>query len=178
MKVLISGGCRNGKSTLAQDLTLALAHGGTHYYVATMVPGDAEDRARIARHLDARAGLGFQTIECGRHILQSLNGAQRGACFLVDSLTALLANEMFLNEAIDESAPERVRAELLAFAAHVDDAVFVSDGIYADAESCNAETETYRQGLASIDRALAAQCDAVVELCAGIKTVHKGVLPL
>ena len=38
-------------------------------------------------------------------------------------------------------------------------------------------TQAYRKGLADADRALAARCDCVAELCGGNITVHKGVLP-
>ena len=38
------------------------------YYLATMIPVDDEDRARIARHLSEREGWGFETIEQGRNI--------------------------------------------------------------------------------------------------------------
>ena len=38
MTILISGGSKSGKSMLAQELTLRLAGGGKHYYVATMIP--------------------------------------------------------------------------------------------------------------------------------------------
>ena len=69
MKAFISGGAKNGKTTLGQDLAVYLAAGGTHYYVATMISADAEDDERIRRHIADRAGLGFETIECPRHIL-------------------------------------------------------------------------------------------------------------
>ena len=42
MTYFISGGAKNGKSTLAQDLTVALANGGKHYYVATMISSGSE----------------------------------------------------------------------------------------------------------------------------------------
>ena len=51
MTVFLSGGAKNGKSTLAQHLAKALAAGGPLYYVATMIPHDREDHACIARHL-------------------------------------------------------------------------------------------------------------------------------
>ena len=38
-------------------------------------------------------------------------------------------------------------------------------------------TERYRRALAGIDRMLARECDTVVELAAGRRIVHKGVLP-
>ena len=52
MKIWITGGAGSGKSSLAQELASALAAGGPHYYVATMVPRDDEDRRRISRHID------------------------------------------------------------------------------------------------------------------------------
>ena len=59
MTIFISGGAKSGKSSLAQDLTVALAQGGKRYYVATMIPTDAEDHKRIQLHLADRDGLGF-----------------------------------------------------------------------------------------------------------------------
>ena len=38
MTVFISGGAKCGKSTIAQNLTVALSKGGKHYYIATMIP--------------------------------------------------------------------------------------------------------------------------------------------
>ena len=73
MTILITGGAKNGKSDFAQDLAVSLAGGAVHYYLATMIPCDAEDHYRIKKHLESRAGLGFETIECGRNILSCLN---------------------------------------------------------------------------------------------------------
>ena len=54
MSVFISGGCKNGKSFYAQRI--AKAGGAPLYYIATMIPHDEEDLARIRRHRDERAG--------------------------------------------------------------------------------------------------------------------------
>lgn len=180
MTILLSGGARNGKSDLAQELALTLARGGRRYYVATMIPGDAEDYARIASHLDRRAGMGFETIECGREILSCLDRADREGTFLLDSVTALLTNELFPREknyALDEAAADRCREALAAFAGQVKNAVFVSDGICSDAGRYSPETECFRRKLGEIDRTLARCCDTVIEMCAGTILVHKGALP-
>ena len=65
MNVFISGGCKNGKSYYAQKLAsdLAREQGKPLYYIATMIPRDEEDRARIRRHLAERDGWGFETLE-------------------------------------------------------------------------------------------------------------------
>jgi len=47
MTVFISGGAKCGKSSFAQNLTVALAGNGKRYYVATMIPTGEEDYARI-----------------------------------------------------------------------------------------------------------------------------------
>ena len=69
MKIFFSGGCKNGKSTLAERSIKALAGDGPLYYIATMIPHDEEDRERIRRHVASRAGMGFETLEQGRNVL-------------------------------------------------------------------------------------------------------------
>ena len=73
MSTFISGGCKNGKSLYAQRV--ARAAGAPLYYIATMIPRDWEDDARIARHRAEREGWGFETLECGRSILSCLDRA-------------------------------------------------------------------------------------------------------
>ncbi len=177
MTIFLSGGAKNGKSSLAQDLAVRLAGDGSLYYVATMVPVDEEDRQRIRRHVADRAGLGFQTVECGRHILSALDGVDRTGTFLLDSVTALLMNEMFTDVGVDPSAGERCAAELTAFIRAVENAVIVSDAIYSDAERYDEITELYRAALARADRACAAACDTVIEMVAGQPVIYKGGLP-
>ncbi len=176
MTVFLSGGAKNGKSMLAQRLSKALAGGGRLYYAATMIPHDGEDDARIARHRREREGWGFETVECGRDVMAAFSHLPRGTV-LFDSVTALMANEMFHGPEIDTEAPLRVREELNALADWAENAVFVSDFIYSDAGHYDPWTEQYRRALAEADRELCRRCDAVAELCAGNIIVHKGVLP-
>ena len=72
MTIFLSGGAKNGKSTLAQELAVKLSGAGKRYYVATMIPTDEEDLARIRRHVADRDGLGFETIECSKNMLSCL----------------------------------------------------------------------------------------------------------
>lgn len=180
MNIFISGGNKNGKSGYAQDIAVKLADGGSLYYVATMIPYDDEDRLRVRRHIENRAGMGFETIEAGRNIQSVFDRADEKGTFLVDSTTALLLNEMFpethAGEA-DPAAAERCIEGLLEMCDRAGNAIFVSDYIYSDAARYDDFTENYRSSLASIDRALAGRCDTVIEVCAGNLIVHKGVLP-
>lgn len=179
MTYFISGGAKNGKSTHAQDLTVALAKGGKHYYVATMISTGEEDDKRIRRHIADRDGLGFETVECFKNIMDCLNTADRNGVFLVDSVTALIQNALFPIEKdyeMDLEAANRCADELVEFAKTVRHVVFVSDYIYSDAERYSESTEMYRKCLADIDRRLAAVCDTVVEMSAGQPIIHRGDL--
>lgn len=181
MIVFITGGAKNGKSSLAQDLAVALAKGGTHYYIATMIPSDDEDLERIRRHRDDRAGMGFETVECGKNILSCLDQVDKSGAFLLDSATALLLNELFPDPTscdMDVDSAYCCGDELVTFAKSVENIVIVSDYIYSDAERYDEVTETYRKCLATIDRKLAAISDTVLEVSAGNIYVHKGALPV
>ena len=177
MKVYISGGCKNGKSMLAQTLAKNLAKDAPLYYIATMIPHDREDNARIEKHLEDRAGWGFETLEQGRDLLKCLENADANGTFLLDSVTALVQNEMFQEDKIDLSAGARVSADMAEFASKVKNIVMVSDYIFGDAERYDDLTEEYRRALAMADKA-AKDCDLVVEVLAGNYIVHKGELVL
>ena len=176
MSTYISGGCKNGKSLYAQRV--AMAGGSPLYYVATMIPRDGEDRARIERHRRERSGWGFETLECGRDILRCLEHADPMGSFLLDSVTALLSNEMFPPEGVQPDAWRDVADALETFVRRAPNAVLVSDYIFSDAQLYDDLTETYRRGLAGIDRRMAACCDNVVEVCCGQFIAHKGAVPI
>ena len=176
MTVFISGGAKCGKSSLAQDLSVALAKGEKHYYVATMIPSGEEDYDRIRRHIADRDGLGFETVECFKNIMSV---ADTDGTYLVDSVTSLIQNSLFpveKNYEMDLDGASRCADALIQFAGTVRHAVFVSDYIYSDAERYSESTEMYRKCLADIDRRLAKVCDTVIEISAGQFIIHKGDL--
>lgn len=174
--IYITGGAKNGKSSLGQDAACRIARreGLNLYYVATMIPTDDEDLSRIARHREDRAGLGFTTLEQGRDLAPV---AEKSGFYLVDSVTALLANLMFPPQGFDPEAPQKAVADLLAFLDKAGGAVLISDYIGGDGGDYDDWSRQYMAGLAYLDRTLAARCDAVAELCAGIPIVYKGKLP-
>lgn len=177
MKIFLSGGCKNGKSSIACRLAMQLARGGPLYYVATMLPRDQEDVARIDYHVRRRRGLGFQTIEWGRNI-DLCRLPKAGATVLLDSVTALVQNETFQPDSSFDPCQERVARQLLEFSQRTDHMIFTSDYLYSDAGCYNPLTKAYCKALAHVDRQLADACDVVVEVCAATLTVHKGKLPL
>ncbi len=87
---LILGGARSGKSSLAEER--ARATGKPVTVIATATAGDAEMKARIARH-QADRDSAWQVIEepfrLGK-VLEEQSG--KGHCLLVDCLTLWLTN--------------------------------------------------------------------------------------
>lgn len=181
MTVFISGGAKNGKSTLAQNIAVSLSGGSKHYYVATMIPSGAEDYDRIRRHIADREGLDFETLECSRNLMDCLENVDKDSTFLVDSVTALVQNALFPIEKeyeMDPGGVDRCTNELIEFAQTVSHVVYVSDYIYSDAQRYSETTEAYRKCLADADRRLAKACDVVIEVSAGQVIFHKGGLSL
>ena len=175
MKVFISGGCKNGKSLYAQNIALA-EPSRPLYYIATMKRADEEDDKRIAMHKLERAGCGFETIEQSKRIEDILHKCDPKGSFLLDSLTALLANEMFTAATgVSHNAVIRIIEGLKKIARSVENIVIVSDNIYSDAAVYDALTEEYRKSLAMIDREAAKLSDLVIEVSYSGLIFHKTV---
>lgn len=183
MIALITGGCKNGKSNRAQDLAVSFSQKqkGKLYYVATMISTGAEDDERIKKHVENRKGLGFETIELKYRIedlVDVIRKDENPPAFLVDSLTALLANEMFRTDAkgnfyVDHDVAGRVQKGLGIL---IDECqrsgasiVFVSDGIYSDSIIYGDETIEYQCGLAQLEQLISKRADEVMEMTAGVK---------
>ena len=178
MKIFISGGCKNGKSTYAQVLAKR-QQPGPLYYIATMKAVDREDEERINKHCREREGLGFITVEQPCGIENILEKCDYGGSFLLDSLTALLANEMFpvrgsAENIVDTGACKRISAGLTKILSRIRRIVIVSDYIYSDAMLFDPLTEEYRKSLAALDRLAAKHCDVVLEAAYAQLIVHKG----
>jgi len=176
MKIFLSGGCKNGKSYYAQHLAKS-QNKGLMYYVACMRPVDGEDEERIKRHRDEREGWGFLTVEQHVDIEKILDISDSGGSFLLDSTTALLANEMFLLDgSVNENAADKIIEGLCQILAEIQDIVIISDYIYSDAVIYEPLTEKYRESLAKIDKYLAKHCDVVLEVVNTQIITHKGYI--
>ena len=174
MRIFVLGGCKNGKSYYAQHLAKAQETNAL-YYVATMKSADSEDDKRIERHRQERDGWGFMTIEQPADIESILQKCDCGGSFLLDSLTALLSNEMFLPDgSVNELAERKIENGLLSILDKIENIVIVSDYIYSDAKIYDPLTEKYRKSLARLDRTMAEKCDVVLEIAFSSLIIHKG----
>ena len=197
MNIFISGGCKNGKSYYAQKRAKEQAEllQKPLYYIATMIPHDEEDHARIRRHLAEREGWGFETLEQGVNLTALLkrDDVDLNGVFLLDSVTAIMENEMFrrvetraeegeeqglkgsanIEIVYDPTAAERVKNDMVTFAKATGNTVCVSDGIYGDMGEYSQSTEDYRRALAAADLAIAKACDQVIEIAYGTEEIWK-----
>ena len=138
-------------------------------------PCDADELERIRIHRAARAGKGFVTLEQGRNLPVCLEQADHSGVFLLDSVTALLANEMFRPDgSVDWTAGERLANDLVRFSQLARSVVFVADFVFSDGRDYGALTEDYRSALGHIGVKLAQACGNVAELSASIPIWYKG----
>lgn len=174
MRIFISGGCKNGKSSYAQILAKHMQTKNGLYYVATMIASDKEDDLRIELHKKDRIDLGFETLEIHENIFESLKKYDKEASYLVDSTTALLSNQMFKNGNVFKDAYLEVAKDFANSLNIYKNIVIVSDYIYSDSLIYNNLTNLYRKGLAYIDKEIAKKSDIVIEMVYGNIVVYKG----
>ncbi len=170
MRTLVLGGASSGKSEYAESAAVGLAL--PRYYIATMMPFDSEDVARIDRHRAMRADKGFITMERYTN-LAGLVLPKRGTA-LLECLGNLSANEVFSDDGAGEDALGAVLRGIDALSAQCTDLVVVSNDVFCDGADYDAETRRYIDILANVNHALAARFDNVVELVCGIPIMIKG----
>ncbi|WP_250277453.1 bifunctional adenosylcobinamide kinase/adenosylcobinamide-phosphate guanylyltransferase [[Clostridium] colinum] len=174
MIVYVSGGCKNGKSSIAEKIAFSLKEEDKpFYYIATMCPTDEEDLIRIEKHKKNRLHLNFKTIEIQKDIKNIENLCDLKGTFLIDSVTALLANEMFKDNLMLE-AYKKVSEDLLYIISKMRNVVLVSDYIFSDSIKYDEITNTYKKGLAFIDKSCVKNADVLIEVCYNNIIVHKG----
>ena len=176
MNILISGGAKSGKSTYAEDLLLKLANNKTHYYIATMIPYDEEDHKRILNHQEKRKDKGFQTLEVGTDITNLISKLNKNDYLLLDSLTALVLNEMFKNEnkLTIEELEDKLCKDFSIILTYFKNIIMVSDYIFSDCDNFSDYTTNYLKIYGHLLKMIAKKCDVVIEMNNGIKTIHKG----
>ena len=171
---LIIGGSGSGKSAIAE--TLIVSYGASRrYYIATMSASDAESQRRIARHRRMRDGKGFETLECPTDLATAVPDA--AGDILLECLSNLVANEMFLAGESRENTICKVMGGIDALCRSNDHVIIVTNNVFEDGISYPRETETYIACLGELNRRLAEAADLVIEAHAGIPTALKGELP-
>lgn len=180
-RALVFGGARSGKSAYAEQL--AAASGKQVIYVATAAAGDAEMTARIVHHR-AQRPQHWHTVEEPIALAAALaewRAPQR--LVLVDCLTLWLSNLMF-NDGTQYpdvgmiELPARFheqRAALLdELAIERGDVVLVSNEVGMGIVPWGAVSRSYADEAGRLNQSVAAVCDRVAFVAAGLPLMLKG----
>ena len=172
-RMLVLGGARSGKSRYAETTARDRAGTGGLCYIATAEPGDEEMRARILEH-QARRGPEWSLIEAPIAVAPAIREAQaQGRLALVDCLTLWLSNLM-----MNESDVDAATAELVdAVATTTGGLLLVSNEIGLGLAPMTPLGRRFRDAQGRLNQTIAAACDTVVFVAAGLPVALKGEAP-
>lgn len=204
---IVYGGSASGKSSYAESFAVSLQGEGRLLYIATMYPYkwntteiDPETMQRIERHRAMRADKGFDTVECYRHVEHIV--AKRQDVLLLECMSNLLANEMYLEQDSDDGGLAETMSEvekagvgmsetlspvskkivqaLVNLSTRVQDVVIVTNDVFSDGGSLTYDESTreYVKNLAEINCALARVAETVTEVVCGIPVIVKKNHPM
>ena len=180
---IVYGGSASGKSSYAESFAMSLQGEGRLLYIATMYPYkwntteiDPETMQRIERHRAMRADKGFDTVECYRHVEHIV--AKRQDVLLLECMSNLLANEMYLEQDSDDGGLAETMSEvekagvgmsetlspvskkivqaLIDLSTRVQELVIVTNDVFSDGGSLTYDESTreYVKNLAEINLSL------------------------
>jgi adenosylcobinamide kinase/adenosylcobinamide-phosphate guanylyltransferase len=165
---LVLGGARSGKSAHAQ--ALAEAAGGELVFIATAEAYDDEMRERIARHRADR-DTRWRTVEAPRDLVGAIEREDGvGRTILVDCLTLWLSNLLLADEDLD-AAGVALREAVAGVRGRI---IFVSNEVGFGIVPENALARAFRDAQGRLNQRVAAACEAVDLVVAGIRIAVKG----
>lgn len=166
---LVIGGARSGKSRCAQ--ALAEAHPGEIELVVTAEILDAEMRERVARHQTERPAH-WRVTEAPLELPAAIAKLARpDASVLVDCLTLWLSNVLCTQE---NRLEERIGALCAAVSGAGGQLVMVSNEVGWSIVPENALARRFRDEQGRLNQRLAALCDEVTLVAAGLPLKLKG----
>lgn len=180
MIIFISGGSKSGKSRIGESFSKTLHKEGELYYLATMKPMGNEDVKRIENHKKDRIGTSFRAVEINYNIEKAKEFLKKEDTVLLDSITSLLANEMFKGEllleeeSIEKKVSEKIFKEVKELSLKVKNLIIVSDYIFSDSIIYDHITENYKRELGAVNTGLSKLSDASIYVSYGIMEVFKG----
>ena len=166
--IFVLGGARSGKSHRALELARDMAP--DRVFIATAEPSDAEMAERIERHrVDRRSG--FSTLDAPLELFEALEAAASpDRVVVVDCLTLWLSNLMHYGRDVDAHA-----AALTRFLARTPGPVIlVSNEVGMGLVPGTPLGRGFRDAQGSLNQAVAAACQRVEFMVAGLPMVLKG----
>jgi len=159
--ILITGGCRSGKSAFA----MKTAGKSRALYIATAEPLDCEMRLRIRNHKKQRPGS-WTTVEEPVQVARAIRRSPAGT-IIVDCLTLWVSNLLAKRKDFSESraAKEAVR---LASACGKGKVILVTNEVGLGIVPADPQTRLYRDCLGRVNQVLARRADKVFFMVSGI----------
>lgn len=166
---LVLGGARSGKSSYAENM--AEQSGLTLRYLATGRAWDGEMQDRIRLHQDRR-GSQWTTTEEPLDLagtLARITSAE--SVVLVDCLTLWVTNLMMAERDVEQACHE-LAANLASLSGPV---IFVSNEVGLGIVPDNAMARAFRDHAGRLNQIVAAHCQTVVFIAAGLPLVLKDI---
>lgn len=162
---VITGGSGSGKSAYAEEQVL-LAGEGKRIYIATMIPYGEDGKQRVERHRKLRMEKNFQTMECYTGLVNLKVPEQ--AVVLLECMSNLVANELFEPGAAHENTVASIIAGIEQLRRQAKHLFVVTNEIFSDGVSYDAEMQKYLRYLGKINQKMAEMADCVTEVVYGI----------
>ncbi|MBQ7686449.1 MAG: bifunctional adenosylcobinamide kinase/adenosylcobinamide-phosphate guanylyltransferase [Bacteroidaceae bacterium] len=159
--ILITGGQRSGKSSMAEQLALSLC--SDPIYIATAHIWDDEFAERVRRHQERRGPMWTnieEERELSRHHVE-------GRVALIDCCT-LWATNFFYPSSDIETALSQLKAEFDKFTAQDATFIFVTNEIGMGGVSENAVQRHFTDLLGWFNQYIASKADEVILMVSGI----------
>lgn len=180
-RTLVFGGARSGKSAYAEKL--AADSGKEVIYIATAQAGDAEMAARIALHRQRR-NLGWTTVEEAQALGEVITRwSTPDRIVLIDCLTVWLSNLLFsqeqdfpeIGEIIPPACFQQQRDGFLQVLEQAGgDVVMVSNEVGMGIVPQGSVSRWFVDEAGRLNQAVAARCERVVWVAAGLPLALKG----
>ena len=169
--VLVTGGCRSGKSAYAQQMAESLPP--SRLYVATCPVTDDEMERRIEQHRRSRRNRGWETVEEQFDLTGVFRRHTEYNVVLVDCVTLWVNNLMYQAEhesrqLMEADVAERCGQMLEAAETCRGTAIFVTNEVGFGVVPENAQARCYRDLIGRANQTIAARADAVTLVCCGI----------
>ena len=168
MLTLITGGCKCGKSSIAEDILSDFS--GRKIYIATMEPYCDEAHKAIERHRKMRLGKGFETIEKYTDI-QDVT-VPNGCGILLECACNLMANEMFSKGG--KSPAQKIMSGISKLSDRAERFIIVTNQVGDDGIEYPDETMEYIRQMGLLNAAIAQAADVVIEAVYGVPVYLKG----
>ena len=169
--ILVFGGIGSGKSAYAEKLVEAYQCEKT--YLATMKVYDDEGRKKVEKHRKMREGKFDRIIELPTDVANA--DVEKDELVLLECMSNLLANEMFKEDlTVDaDSVAKKISADIKKLNSKVCELIIVGNDVFMDKGEHSLEVKAYIKALKEIQREIAKEAKAVVEVIYGLPYERK-----